>query len=170
MKQQSPAVIDLTYSLISAVSTAKHSGRIVFACSSCRHSKLPYIKNNWYPLYFKSPDFLLSGFRKTYITAGVHSQNQQRLFARLGQPGPTPGQRSNNQSSSAHRSQICFLSNIFFVLLNKNFSLLVLFPFQTCNSSFWVHYMPVHPEHQTLTSLHKGHTAFCTGPELWHWM
>lgn len=43
---------------------------------SCRHTEIPYIKNKWYLKYFKSPDFLLSGSRKTYITAGVCSQNQ----------------------------------------------------------------------------------------------
>lgn len=43
---------------------------------SCRHTEIPYIKNKLYLKYFKSPDFLLSGSRKTYITAGVCSQNQ----------------------------------------------------------------------------------------------
>lgn len=38
----------------------------------------------------KAPTSFPSGSRKTYITAGVRGQNQQRLFARLGQPGPTP--------------------------------------------------------------------------------
>lgn len=119
----SPAVIDLAYRLI-----------LVFGCCSFRRSKLLFIYFKKYDICYilKSPDFLLSVSRKTYIT--VHGQSQQGLFAHLGHAAPTPRSKVKQSVLSwwSSLSQICFFwFSRFPFVSNKNPSLLVVFLLQT---------------------------------------
>lgn len=82
----------------------------------------------------KAPTSFHSGSRKTYITAGVRGQNQQRLFARLGQPGPTPRSKVKQSLLLVPPSLSLSLSPSFSDLLSVELTLFS----TTLMHTFWV--------------------------------